>query len=182
MGAKIPLLVAILGGVLSLSTSAMELDPEARELTPMHLAALDPKTTSRGQVEPWIHPSMPSCMREKIEVAFEIAVQRLKEIPECGTLFSELRADGLEMLAATRYYPAPLFRQTSRCRHSFAISGVGSPVAWVCRKVTVHGDERVAVALLHEALHFAGLEEDPRGLRAQCSGEINVMVMEHCGF
>ena len=48
--------------------------------------------------------------------------------------------------------------------------------------MTAHGDERVAVALLHEALHFAGLEEDPRGRDAQCSGAINVMVEKSCGF
>lgn len=182
MGGRIPLFAAVLGAVLSVGLSAMEVDPEAQELTPTQFAVTSTKAGARETVEPWIHPSMPGCMREKIEVAFQIAIQRLQEIPECRELFSELGADGVELLTATRYYPAPLPRETTRCRHSFAISGIGSPWAWVCRKVTAHGDERVAVALLHEALHFAGLEEDPHGLTSQCSGEINVMVMEHCGF
>jgi hypothetical protein len=182
MGGRIPLFAAVLGAVLSVGLSAMEVDPEAEELTPTQFAAHNSKAESRETVEPWIHPSMPGGMREKVEVAFRIAVQRLRKNPGCRALFSELGADGVELLAATRYYPAPLFRQTTRCRHSFAITWTGSPVAWVCRKVTAHGDERVAVALLHEALHFAGLDEDPNGLTAQCSGEINVMVMEHCGF
>jgi hypothetical protein len=182
MRGRIILLAATLGAVLSMSISAMEMDPDALDL--MSLPSLD-SAANFGvleRVDPWIHTSMPRCMREKIEVAFQIAVDRVREIPACGALFEELGADGVEMLTSTLYYPAPLQRQTTRCRHSFAIARVGSPIIWVCRKVTVHGDERVAVALLHEALHLAGLEEDPHGRRAQCSGAINVMVMKNCGF
>jgi hypothetical protein len=182
MRGMIILLAASLGAMLSMSISAMEMDPDA--LGMMSLPSLDSssQSTAREQVVPWIHTSMPDRMREKIEVAFQIAVERVTEIPGCGALFEELGADGVEMLATTLYYPAPLLRQTTRCRHAFAIARVGSPMLWVCRKVAAHGDDRVAVALLHEALHFAGLEEDPDGRDAQCSGAINLMVEESCGF
>lgn len=182
MRGRICFFVATLGAVLSTNISAMEMAPEALDL--MSLPSLDSTSNAavREQVNPWIHTSMPSCMRSKIEVAFEIAVERVREIPGCRRLFEELGADGVEMLGRTLYYPAPLPRQTTRCRHSFALARVGSPMIWVCRKVTAHGDDRVAVALLHEALHFAGLEEDPHGRDAQCSGAINQTVMESCGF
>jgi len=182
MRGRMILLAATLGAVLSMSTSAIDMDPDAIDL--LSLPALDATSNSAVQkrVDPWIHSSMPGCMREKIEVAFQIAVDRVREVPECRALFEELGADGVEMLIATLYFPAPLHRQTTRCRHSFAIARVGSPIIWVCRKVTAHGDDRVAVALLHEALHVAGLEEDPLGRDGMCSGEINVLVMESCGF
>jgi hypothetical protein len=182
MRGRVYFFAATLGALLSMSIFAMEMDPDALDL--MSLPSLDSASSPAlpEQVNPWIHTSMPRCMREKIEVAFQIAVERVREIPECRALFEEYGADGLEMLASTLYYPAPLPRQTTRCRHSFAIARVGSPMIWVCRKVTAHGDDRVAVALLHEALHFAGLEEDPHGRDAMCSGAINVMVMKNCGF
>lgn len=182
MRGRIFLFAATLGAVLSMSTSAMEMDPEAVDLMSMPSVDSPSAPALREQVDPWIHTSMPGCMREKIEVAFEIAVERVREVPECRALFTELGANGIERLAATLYYPAPLIRHTTRCKHSFAIARVGSPIIWVCRKVIAHGDDRVAVALLHEALHFAGLEEDPHNRRVMCSGAINVMVMKSCGF
>ncbi len=52
----------------------------------------------------------------------------------------------------------------------------------MCRKATFHSDERVAMALIHEALHHAGLPEYPQKPKAMLSGEINNMVMASCDF
>jgi hypothetical protein len=133
-------------------------------------------------VEPWIHPSMPEAMRSKIERAFEIAGQRVRQRPECAELFSPFGVDGAALLARSLYLPAGPHRQTTRCRHAFAVTEIGGPTTWVCRKVTAHSDERVAVALIHEALHHAGLCEYPQNRTAMLSGEINDLVMESCGL
>jgi hypothetical protein len=131
-------------------------------------------------LEPWIHHSMPEAMRSKIERAFEIAEERVRLRPECAELFSPFGIDGVDLLARSLYFPAGPQRQTTRCRHAFAVTEVGGPTTWVCRKVTAHSDERVAMALIHEALHHAGLCEYPAHPGAMLSGEINNLVMQSC--
>lgn len=131
-------------------------------------------------LEPWIHHTMPEAMRSKVERAFEIAAERVRLRPECAELFSPFAAEGVDLLASSMYFPAGPQRQTTRCRHAFAVTEVGDPTTWVCRKVTAHSDERVAVALIHEALHHAGLCEYPAHPGAMLSGEINNLVMQSC--
>jgi hypothetical protein len=41
--------------------------------------------------------------------------------------------------------------------------------------------DKAALVLLHEALHFAGLTEQPHDPRAMTSSEINDMVKDRCG-
>ena len=84
------------------------------------------------------------------------------------------------MLGSTLYLPAGPYRQTNLCRHSFASTSIGGKTTWVCRKVGAHTDERVAAALIHEALHHAGLGERPLNPLAMSSGEINTMVQRSC--
>ena len=182
MGGRVPLSVVVVTAALMMCPLAAAGDESAPALAPEARAMGSAAGPAASEpVEPWIHPSMPGCMKEKILAAFQIAVGRVREVPECSELFKELGADGVEMLATTLYFPAsPLDR--SRCRHSFALTEVGAPTTWVCRKVTAHCDDHVAVALLHEALHYAGLDEDPCNRRAKCSGAINTMVMRSCGF
>lgn len=136
--------------------------------------------SAQQDLQPWIHHSMPECLRDKVEIAFEIATRRVREVPECAELFRPFLADGLELLAATLYFPAGLYSQTTRCRHSFAITLVGGQTTWVCRKAAFHSDERMAMALIHEALHHAGLAEYPQQPTAMLSGEINNLVMRSC--
>ena len=130
--------------------------------------------------ELWVHHSMPDSMASKIERAFGIAVERVEQVPECADLFTLLDADGLELLGRTLYFPAGPHRQTTRCRHSFAITSIGGNTTWVCRKVTAHTDEKVAMALIHEALHHAGLTEFPCDRSGMSSGQINDLVMRSC--
>jgi hypothetical protein len=133
-------------------------------------------------IEPWIHPSMPEHVKEKIQAAFEIAIERVREVPECAGLFTQLGADGEEMLKKALYFPAGPFRETTCCRRSLAATEVGGSTTWVCRRVASHCDGHVAVALLHEALHHAGLTEYPHDRQGLCSDAINAMVIRSCGF
>ena len=134
---------------------------------------------ARG-LEPWIHHSMPEAMRSKIERAFEIAEERVRLRSECAELFSPFGIDGIDLLTKSLYFPAGPQLQTTRCRHAFAVTEIGGPTIRVCRKVTAHSDERVATALIHEALHHAGLCEYPHDRTAMFSGEINNLVIQRC--
>jgi hypothetical protein len=133
-------------------------------------------------INPWIHPSMPECVKEKIRASFQIALERVREVAACGELFSRLGADGIEMLETSAYFPAGPFRETTRCHSSLAVTEVGAATIWVCRRISDYADERVAVALVHEALHHAGLSEYPHDRNGMDSGAINGMVMRSCGF
>jgi len=138
--------------------------------------------TAEQPIEPWIHPSMPARVKEKILASFQIAVERVREIPGCADLFTQLGADGEEMLATSLYFPAGPYRETTRCRRSLAVTEVGAATIWVCRGASHYTDEHVAVALVHEALHHAGLTEYPHDRNGLHSDAINGMVMRNCGF
>lgn len=137
-------------------------------------------TDTPGCVEPWIHPSMPSSLERKIRVAFEIAVQRVTEVPSCNALFTELNADAVETLRTGLYFPASPARETSQCRRSMAQTYVGDAPTWICRRMTSYSDERAALVVIHEALHHAGLTERPHDRNAMSSGAINKMVGKSC--
>ena len=171
------------------ATSAQAAEPEDAAVAGRHLAPdaatrfsyADIVSPPKG-LEPWIHHSMPEAMRSKIERAFEIAAGRVRRRPECAELFSPYGIDGVDLLARSLYFPAGPELQTTRCRHAFAVTEIGGPTIRVCRKVTAHSDERVATALIHEALHHAGLFEYPQDRMAMLSGEINNLVMLRCGL
>ena len=62
-------------------------------------------------VKPWIHTSMPKPVSATLEAGFELAVERMREVESCGELFSELGADGLEMLSTGLYLPVDTYRR-----------------------------------------------------------------------
>ena len=86
------------------------------------------------------------------------------------------------MLEKALYFPAGPYRETTRCRRSLAVTEVGAGTVWVCRRASFHRDEQVAVALIHEALHHAGLTEYPHDRNGLCSDAINGMVIRSCDF
>jgi hypothetical protein len=135
-----------------------------------------------GSVEPWIHPSMPSALDKKLRVGFEIAIQRVTEVPSCNDLFAKLHADPVETLKTGLYFPASPARETSVCRRSMAQTFVGDAPTWICRRMMSSSDEHAAMVIIHEALHHAGLTEKPRDRKAMSSGAINVMVGKSCNL
>ena len=139
-------------------------------------------TDSPGCVEPWIHPSMPSSLERKLRVAFEIALQRVTEVPSCSDLFTKLDADAVETLRTGLYFPASPARETSQCRRSMAQTYVGDAPTWICRRLTSYSDEQTALVIIHEALHHAGLTERPHDRNAMSSGAINKMVGKSCNL
>jgi hypothetical protein len=133
-----------------------------------------------AEFAPWIHPDMPAGVALKVKAAFEIAVDRVREIPECSNLFSRLGADALEILRTGLYLPTNAHREMVPCKRSLAQTIVGSAPTWICRNITAYPDETVAAVLIHEALHHAGLTEDATGRTAKSSGSITRTVTKQC--
>jgi hypothetical protein len=144
-------------------------------------------------VEPWIHPKMAPNLRAKLEAGFDIAVERVHEIAACRDLFTQLGEDGIEMLRTGLYLPVHSYRHeflvcgrdpaaNSRGADILAYTKVGGTPTWICRNFARISIESAAVAVIHEALHHAGLEERPHDRLAMSSVEITDMVKDKCGF
>jgi hypothetical protein len=70
----------------------------------------------------------------------------------------------------------------SRGADILAYTKVGGTPTWICRNFARISIESAAVAVIHEALHHAGLEERPHDRLAMSSVEITDMVKDKCGF
>lgn len=137
----------------------------------------------RVEVRPLILGGFAARTRSKLAVAFQMAAGRLHDLPVCAALFTELGANGLTQLAATRYKPVADTggeRVCGRGPSAAAFTLVGSPRTIVCPAFDRLSVEHAAVVLLHEALHSAGLGEWPADPQAPDSGAISRMVRTAC--
>lgn len=144
-------------------------------------------------IRPWIHSNMPPAVRSKLEAGFELAVEQVREVETCDDLFARLGRNGVEMLTTSLYLPVDSYRRevevcgrnartTSRTAENLAYTKVGAAPTWVCRHFARVSEETAAVALIHEALHHAGLTERPADRMAMSSVEITEMVKKACGL
>jgi hypothetical protein len=148
--------------------------------TDISLATVKPGAVSA--IEPRVSLSVPGRVRDKLQTAFALAVQRIEEVPSCGELFADLGTTGLDMLSTTIYYPADPREETTTCRRGSAFTWVGAAPTRLCRRFEALSDSEAAMVVVHEALHHAGLDEQPRDPNAMSSRAINQMVREACGF
>ena len=123
----------------------------------------------------------PGKRTEKLGEAFTVAIERVREIPQCGGLFVELEADGMEMLTTTLYMPTHPFDEQLLCQSAAAFTWVGGVHTRLCRRFSSLSKERAAMTLIHEALHHAGLTEKPADPEAMTAREIDNMVGGACG-
>jgi hypothetical protein len=132
--------------------------------------------------EPKNIDALPKRVARKLRVSYEVALVRLEKVETCRALFSDLGADGLEMLNRSVY--APAFDREGGCeRGSPAYTFIGSRVTRLCPVFADLPRSKAAVALLHEALHHAGLGERPAVPTARHTAkEINWMVARKCGL
>jgi len=134
-------------------------------------------------IKPRIGVEMPDNNREQIDVSFRIALERVREVPECGGMFTELGADGVDTLGRAIFYPIGRHALgTDVCRGRVASTIVGGGPIWLCRGFSALSDNRAAMIIIHEALHHAGLTEWPRDRKGMTSAAINDMVMTRCGL
>jgi hypothetical protein len=133
-------------------------------------------------VVPRINVRISKGVRAKIESGFELALQKLRQEPQCGALFAELGTDGIAMLSTTLYYKADLNMEKRVCDRAFGYTLVGGGPTWLCRQFSRLSDRRAAAVLLHEALHHAGLDEWPHDPDGLTPAAIDEMVEGACGF
>jgi len=118
---------------------------------------------------------------KKLRAGFLVALERVQAIPQCAGLFSELDADGVEMMTTTLYTVTHPLDEQSICQTAAAFTWVGGVHTRVCRRFSSLSVERAAMTLLHEALHHAGLTEQPMDPQGMTAREIDGMVSDACG-
>lgn len=130
---------------------------------------------------PRIRDLMPSAVASNLRRAFAEAERRVVDVDTCAGLYSGLEADGLIKLRQTFYLPATDRQEDQVCASgALAFTQVGSPLTRLCRRFGHVDVDRATLALLHEALHFAGLGERPVTPGALSSAEINRAVRSAC--
>jgi hypothetical protein len=117
----------------------------------------------------------------KLSAGFAVALERVQAIPQCAGLFSDLDADGTEMLTTTLYTATHPLDEQSICQTAAAFTWVEGVHTRVCRRFSSLSAERAAITLLHEALHHAGLTEQPMDPDGMTAREIDGMVSDACG-
>jgi len=172
--ARIMVIIGMLGGI---PTAGVALEPRGGvdDLPSVGTAAPARST-------PWISSSLPAPVRSRIETSFQVASQRIVEAPECGALFADLGADGIETLASTLYYAASAAQEKKVCGGAWGYTTVGSAPTFLCRKFSRISERRGALILIHEALHHAGLGEWPNDSKGLTSKAINNLVEDACGL
>lgn len=133
--------------------------------------------------EPRIDAGLSDNNRERVVSSFQIAVDRVQEVPECRDLFTKLGADGIDTI--TKIYFTPIGKREARaniCDGSVAYTFVGGGPTWLCRKFSRLSDKKAAMIIIHEALHHAGLTERPKDPKGMTSAGINRMVSKSCGL
>jgi len=142
-----------------------------------------PSAAVNETVQAWIHGGMNDGLRASVEVAFEIAAQRVQEVDSCSDLFAQFGVDAMEALDRAVYMPVFSRHKVKKvCGRNLAYTFVGAPSTFICPKFERVSDQHAAMVLIHEALHTAGLEEAPTTPGAKTSQQINSMVAKSCRF
>ena len=132
---------------------------------------------------PRINAEMSAKNRDQLLVGFQVALDKLREVPECSELFTELGADGIDTLSKVYFFPIGFHEaKADVCRGTVAYTLVGGGPTWVCRDFWRLSDDQAAMIIIHEALHHAGLPERPGDPDAMTSAGINRMVIKNCGL
>lgn len=158
-------------------------DREARPPMNLIAGASSPLRGPRFDLRPTVSPLVLPRAQRKLGLAYALAAGRLAKQPTCRALFDPLGSDGLAMLEATLYLPASRMGERRICSHAArAYTQVGSEVTMICGSFQDLPDHKAAVLLIHEALHFAGLNDEKHDPHGPCSKEINHLIEQACGL
>jgi hypothetical protein len=121
-------------------------------------------------------------VERKLQFAYPLALERVGEIDTCAGLFNELGVDGIEMLSTSVYRPARGKRQLQACSDTDAkaFTSVRSLRTTLCDSFGRNSRQAAAMILIHEALHSAGMSEQPHDPNALSSYQINRLVRKSC--
>ncbi len=134
--------------------------------------------------EPKIDAGMSDDNRERLLGSFQIAIDRVQDVPQCREMFTELGADALETITRVYFTPIGIYgARANICNGTVAYTLVGGgPTTWICHEFSRMTDAQAAKIIIHEALHHAGLGEWPRDPGGMRSAAINRMVAKRCNL
>ena len=138
--------------------------------------------TEIGLLRPLVSPQAPRPYKVALARGFSMAVEQLEKVPGCGALFAQLGASG-PLLLGTTVFLAPEgeeFAEVCRASRAAAMTRLGSHVTYLCPPFARLSRRGAAVAILHEALHYAGVPERPVHPEGLSSAEISALVRARC--
>lgn len=112
--------------------------------------------------------------------SYALAVETVKASPACQALFAELGADGGSVLAKAFFLRAKPEHSTICTNGVVAFTHVRDHRCWICPRFGGLSTSAGAMILIHEALHMAGMPEDPEPNGLQSSFGINRLVHRTC--
>ncbi len=134
-----------------------------------------------ANIAPRISGDLPEGTDSALREAFPVALQRIRDIAECRELFAALGADALEKMTTSMYRATTPRMEIQVCqRGASAFTYVSTPQVRLCRRFAKLGTEQAATTLLHEALHWAGLSEQPLDKDGPHPHDIDRMVKKAC--
>ncbi len=187
VGSNLPALDRSLGLDFGASPTSASLNLAAsRQATRTRASPASPPSrdgASTTDPVPRMVSALPPQLRPNLRLAYHEAHRRLATIPGCRSMFAERGADGAELLRLSLYAPpTPLeLRRTCGDAQAMAFTWRRNPVVKLCPVFARTSVPRAAAALLHEALHLAGLTERPQDPDGMTTSEIDRMVAERCG-
>ena len=132
---------------------------------------------------PNLRGALPSAVEDTLREAFQLALDRVREIPACRSLFEEFVQSGNQRLTTTMYSPPGAKPSKNTCsKGALAYTHVGSSITHLCEGFAGLSMEQATIVLIHEALHYAGMKEAPFYRGALTSKKINELVRDRCGF
>jgi hypothetical protein len=114
--------------------------------------------------------------------AYRSAQRRIRSIESCRDLFAALGADGVELLGATSYHLADADWEKEACTSAEAFTTIGGTEVTLCNSFGWLSPKEGAVVLIHEALHSAGLGEQPSVPDGPTPAQIDQAVATYCRF
>ena len=153
------------------------------------LAAADPPGVRYASFQeivkrgPSIHREIPNYLvNRQLQAAFHDALKRIRGLESCRGLFEHLGADGFEVLSDTTYIYGETGSFRSVCDAACAFTTVGGSMVGLCAQFGRIPVADAAQVLIHEALHNAGLTEQPSDPDGLAPDQIDEMVVHACGF
>jgi len=114
---------------------------------------------------------------------FRLAMQQVQRRPECAALYESRGANGAVLLATTVYLMPSGRQAPALCLEGVAAyTTLERPVTFLCPAFAGLPRTLAATILLHEALHYAGMSEQPRDPNGLTPYQINALVSSACGF
>ena len=132
----------------------------------------------RGQVQPYVSGRSLMVLRRGVR----LAEGRLRKNSTCRQLFEAFGKDGLEELDESLYHWVAMDREETPCqqKHAAAFTWVGEDLTCLCPAFGSLSVNDAAIALVHGALHHAGLTEQPGDPLGMTRDQIDQLVRTSC--